>query len=862
MAAATAAAVSGASLACTTAGALFSYNKAAFILDQTLRQWMVHQVQDMRINQSVSNAKYITSKPRANASTDRLLCSRAHSLVGFTVDQRSCGKIKSPARKVRIEQPIGLYREDLRDLFGLTISRMDTYLLVNSVALAVSIHSIYDGMLQPNIPDPKDVPPWLWFIWVLNLSICTILLLLSVSFSLHASIIAQSLEVKLLTRWLRLPLPAMSDIDNAADTMERFECNPLKKIFRIPVLRRLSKNLSSPAGSSPEDARDVGENGMMFHNENDKYTVSHFSLFESIQKSWQGYDAYARVFMVLATNQMLMTLSDFAMGSTMMGDREPWAAWAFTVVISTAAMLHLRMDIIISTYNELLVMLVLVYLTPLSAAAAATMDYAGWTSIGEDVALASIALHAIWYLYLILQGLESVGIVPGKFNIVSMTSDILMHENPFYDFFRRQMAEGGIETGKPCDSEWDHKDREKHCGDDTDLTECQRRETAIEELIKAERRHWNDITAHGQNRITDLEKDFKRTRGDLDMTMMEEGLKKPEIGCGDLGTWWEVHYGEGKAPEDRWQESCFDKRSRGLDDEVKSFGKSVEELSSSRRCSDDDETVLRKPCEQHHTGRHASISRYLIRPWSIYKQISFIVIFCWFIGLLWWILVCAGVPTGTGLSGPVFSSTSVTEPLPPFFTPIGLAVDNNNAIIATDGISIWPKRYPDRELNPSDIISLYGKVMVANGTEGLIDPSTGSSQAMPVKVEKMAFLSEGSLAVSTPDNNLYLLSLDNDGVWHRQAKIGNYNHEPNKITGIANSDKYGLLVLTNNGDIHIWDMSTGIRRITHLSVPDVERYTAITTSGGDDGILISAIKSNQEVDLLQATEQATKFLDK
>lgn len=132
-----------------------------------------------------------------------------------------------------------------------------------------------------------------------------------------------------------------------------------------------------------------------------RYTVSHFSLFQRLQKAWLGYDSYARVFMVLATNQTLMTLSDFALGynsscplalsyisstivrSTMVGDHEVWGAWAFVVVVTTAAMLHIRMNLTFESYNELLVMIVLTYLPPLTATVAATLDYAGQASTGD-----------------------------------------------------------------------------------------------------------------------------------------------------------------------------------------------------------------------------------------------------------------------------------------------------------------------------------------------------------------------------------------------------------------------------------------------------------------------------------------------
>ncbi|KAF4748541.1 hypothetical protein FOZ63_006441, partial [Perkinsus olseni] len=201
-------------------------------------------------------------------------------------------------------------------------------------------------------------------------------------------------------------------------------------------------------------------------------------------KSWQGYDAYARVFMVLANNQMLLTFADFALGSTMMGDREVWAAWAFVVVIATAAMLHLRMNLTFESYNELIVMLVLAYLTPLSAAAAATLDYAGQTSIGEDTALASIALHCLWYYYLVLQGLEATEVLPGKFNIVRMTSDILLHENPFHGFVRHEMTEGGIDgSRRPSDYEWDFERND----DDYCPPECRREvERLDDDLVEKE----------------------------------------------------------------------------------------------------------------------------------------------------------------------------------------------------------------------------------------------------------------------------------------------------------------------------------------------------------------------------------------
>ncbi|KAF4661500.1 hypothetical protein FOZ61_003151 [Perkinsus olseni] len=795
---------------------------------------------------------------------------------------------------------IDLYREDLRDLFGLTISRMDTYLTVNSVALAVSVHSIYCGMIPPDIPQPKEVPSWLWFIWILNLAASTVLLLLSVCFALHASIVAQSLEVKLLTRWLRLPLPKTSDIANAADTIERFECNPIKSIFRIPVIRRLSKRRTAHAGSSRKDARDVGKNGMMDHAEDDKFTVSHFSLFQRLQKSWQGYDAYARVFMVMANNQMLLTFADFALGSTMMGDREVWAAWAFVVVIATAAMLHLRMNLTFESYNELIVMLVLAYLTPLSAAAAATLDYAGQTSIGEgegmvngedfsmrrkivvataheaseceggeDTALASIALHCLWYYYLVLQGLEATEVLPGKFNIVRMTSDILLHENPFHGFVRHEMTEGGIDgSRRPSDYEWDFERNDDYCP-----PECRREvERLDDDLVEKEDKEiCSALNFTDQDSFSSAGKKSPGNKKDSQLALMEEG-RGASIRHSKIGEWVEAHYGQRPAPEDRWQESCF----KGVDE----FGENVEEFEKEQkagkvkscRCVDSPKVIF-KPCEYRHPDRPKNITHYRLRPWSIYKQVSAIISAVWTVGFIWWALVCADVPTGTDLPGPVFKAASAGESsarFPPFFTPIGLDFFNNGSAVATDGISFWP-RLPCAVLSPSDVLSIGEDVMVANGTDRLLNCATAESWKLPIAVVKVAYIREGSLAVSTPDNSLYLLEVDGDGEWRRKAKIGDYDDRQSSggdvISGIAFSRRYGVLVLMTSGNIDIWNMADGRRTITRLTLPEVQRYTAIAavnTQGQqqEDSIVVSGLGKDQRADLFRINEEVNKFLEK
>ncbi|KAF4704115.1 hypothetical protein FOZ63_020441, partial [Perkinsus olseni] len=101
-------------------------------------------------------------------------------------------------------------------------------------------------------------------------------------------------------------------------------------------------------------------------------------------------------------------------------------------------------------------------------------------------------------------------------------------------------------------------------------------------------------------------------------------------------------------------------------------------------CVDSPKVIL-KPCEYPHPDRPKNITHYRLRPWSIYKQVSAIISAVWTVGFIWWALVCADVPTGTDLPGPVFKAASAggsSAGFPPFFTPIGLDFSNNGSAYA------------------------------------------------------------------------------------------------------------------------------------------------------------------------------------
>jgi hypothetical protein len=132
-------------------------------------------------------------------------------------------------QKMRLLQ-VELYREDIRDLFDLTIAKMDSYLIVNSLSLAFTMGFFYEGRL------PENTPAWLMWLWAISILSAVCYLLLSVWLALHAVITAQTFACRILTQWLRLPIPSSADITAAAPRLEDFERAQVQDLLRLPVV--------------------------------------------------------------------------------------------------------------------------------------------------------------------------------------------------------------------------------------------------------------------------------------------------------------------------------------------------------------------------------------------------------------------------------------------------------------------------------------------------------------------------------------------------------------------------------------------------------------------------------------------------
>ncbi|CAD7973119.1 unnamed protein product [Amoebophrya sp. A120] len=159
------------------AGSLWEYNQGIWQFDKAQRQNQVHQLQNMRCTQA------------------------------------------------------GMFREDIRDLFGLTIAKMDSYLTVNTLQLGFAINLFYDNELF------KVAPTWIFALYALSVGASVLFFVLSMWYSVYASIAAQSCTVRCLTQALRVPIPRVEEYAHARAYATDYE-SEVATAFRLPFLQK------------------------------------------------------------------------------------------------------------------------------------------------------------------------------------------------------------------------------------------------------------------------------------------------------------------------------------------------------------------------------------------------------------------------------------------------------------------------------------------------------------------------------------------------------------------------------------------------------------------------------------------------
>ncbi|CAJ1396432.1 unnamed protein product [Effrenium voratum] len=146
-----------------------------------------------------------------------------------------------------------LFREDVRDLVELTVGRMDVYHLVGALFLEFCVTFFCEGRVQAN------APPFILALFLLSNACAFVYLLLAVWLSMHASIASHSFGVRLLTRFVRLPIPSPSQISCLSRRLADFERQGLENVLRLPVLHESNAWQSVEAASNAKEQEQAGD---------------------------------------------------------------------------------------------------------------------------------------------------------------------------------------------------------------------------------------------------------------------------------------------------------------------------------------------------------------------------------------------------------------------------------------------------------------------------------------------------------------------------------------------------------------------------------------------------------------------------
>ncbi|EER15012.1 hypothetical protein Pmar_PMAR023335 [Perkinsus marinus ATCC 50983] len=270
-----------------------------------------------------------------------------------------------------------LYREDLRDLFGLTIGKMDCYMLVSTLLVGFCTEMFYKGRT------PLLAPNWLFWPWSITLGAAFFYFFLSIWLALHASISAQTYSVRSLTQWLRLPVASSMEISEGSARLEDFEGSGVGGWFRVPVVTEYAResNLKIP-GLEHKEAK--GKNEIRDLTTEWDTFKQHFALFNQLHRKWQGHEAYARVCMCMGTLQFLYALAYFALLYWGYFWENPLAAYVIVTLCSVAALLNAKMNLTVN-FTEFCIMAFLTAVPPFLYCAAVLCEYEWGNSFNVEL---------------------------------------------------------------------------------------------------------------------------------------------------------------------------------------------------------------------------------------------------------------------------------------------------------------------------------------------------------------------------------------------------------------------------------------------------------------------------------------------
>lgn len=256
------------------------------------------------------------------------------------------------------------YKEDLVDLTTLTTNRMHVYADIAGMTATILTAIFCPGRVGLHTPPP---PSWLMGLMMVNVGGAYIWLGLTMWLAMHACLRANAATTHMLTRFVRLPIPANFMLDRARKFLGSWEEQPLREVLRIPwtrhqynstdeqsynegmeideaAQRRTRHGIDVPSWYRKEQAIDTGEPfESMMPLAAQGTAPEHFEVYREIQNEWWPYDVYARISIFLAFMHLLHCWTYQHMGHLFCENRAVFAAGL--VCIPTCVLQHILLTL-------------------------------------------------------------------------------------------------------------------------------------------------------------------------------------------------------------------------------------------------------------------------------------------------------------------------------------------------------------------------------------------------------------------------------------------------------------------------------------------------------------------------------------
>eukprot|EP00397_Hematodinium_sp_SG-2012_P002528 GEMP01002535.1.p1 GENE.GEMP01002535.1~~GEMP01002535.1.p1 ORF type:complete len:922 (+),score=223.84 GEMP01002535.1:144-2909(+) len=327
----------------------------------------------------------------------------------FKYDQDQRLERDLAALEMKVKQ-FELYREDIRDLVELTVGRMDIYHLVGAMLLEFTVVFYCEGRIH------AIAPPWILMMFFGCLSSAFVFLILAVWLSMHASVCSHSFGVRLLTRFVRLPIPSAETLNQARTKYAQFERSGFKNMFRIPFVTEKAQvwegdaenaGAADQAGVASElqkdDTMDAAATTTLAEVGQAMLPLGHVELYRQLQSRWQCYDAYARVCMSLGVNQIIHALCTFIAAHMVVEQFAPFAVFFTVVPLEVCNLLLLNLDVREAQRWEFVLGLICTFGPVLLATVSLVLEREykkgdAAVAVSEFLACTSFMLYALWYI--------------------------------------------------------------------------------------------------------------------------------------------------------------------------------------------------------------------------------------------------------------------------------------------------------------------------------------------------------------------------------------------------------------------------------------------------------------------------------